>query len=325
MVLLLTRDDVETVLQMKECIDSMEQAFTELANGTAILPLRISIKSPGGLSAYMPALLEGMNALACKVVTAFKDNPKKYNLPTVLGKVLLQDLETGDLLSIMDGAYLTAVRTGAVSGLATRYLARKDKNQVAGIFGAGIQGETQLWAVCEARSISRALVYDTDAALARNFASRMSAKLDLPIEVVETPAGVLAADIICTATTAVSPLFDGTLVKPGTHINGIGSHMPQARELDAAIINCSRVIVDSREACLAEAGDFIIPIQEGAVAEDLIDAELGEVVTGRTASRSSVEEITLFKSVGLAIQDTAAAKLVYDKAREMGIGREVEI
>jgi len=170
MVLLLTRNDVESVLQMKDCIDAMENAFSEMANGTAKLPLRINIMAPKGLAAYMPAYLQGMNALACKVVTAYKENPKKYNLPTILGKVLLQDPDTGDVISIMDGGYLTAMRTGAASGLATKYLAREDENQVAGIFGAGIQGESQLWAVYEARSLSKALVYDIDADNAQKFA-----------------------------------------------------------------------------------------------------------------------------------------------------------
>ena len=151
MVLILKRQDVESVLQMADCIDILEKAFAELSSGTAVLPLRIGITAPDGLSLYMPAYLQGMNALACKVVSVYKKNPEKHGLPTTIGKVLLQDPETGDVLCIMDGGYLTAMRTGAVSGLATKFLAREDPGQVAAIFGAGVQARMQLWAVCEAR------------------------------------------------------------------------------------------------------------------------------------------------------------------------------
>lgn len=325
MVLLLTRSDVESVLQMADCIDAMEKAFSELANGTAKLPLRINIMAPKGLAAYMPAYLQGMDALACKVVTAYKGNPKDYNLPTILGKVLLQDPNTGDVISIMDGGFLTAMRTGAASGLATKYLAREDKGQVAGIFGAGIQAETQLWAVYEARSLSKALVYDIDPQYAYKFAQKMGQKLGIPIEPVRSSDAILEADIICAATTATTPILNGEKIKTGSHINGIGSHMPKARELDTATIKRSLLIADSREGCLAEAGDIIIPIQEGAITQDFIHAELGEIVTGKAQGRTSPDQITLFKSVGLAIQDAATAKLVYDKAKEMGVGTEVII
>jgi ornithine cyclodeaminase/alanine dehydrogenase len=160
MPLILNRDDVIKVLEMKDCMDVVEKAFAELANGTAVLPLRTPITPPDGLSLYMPAYLKELGALACKVVTVYKNNPTKHNLPTVIGKVLLQDPETGDVICIMDGGYLTAVRTGAASGVATRYLAREDSGQAVGIFGAGVQAKMQLWAVAEAREISKAYVYD---------------------------------------------------------------------------------------------------------------------------------------------------------------------
>ena len=325
MVLMLTRADVMSVLQMDDCIDILEQAFTEFANGTADLPLRIGITAPDGLNLYMPAYLKEMNALACKVVSVYKQNPQKHNLPTTIGKVLLQDPATGDVLSIMDGGYLTAVRTGAVSGLATKFLAREGKGQIAAIFGAGVQARMQLWAVCEARDISKALVYDTYPETAKDFAETMGTKLGIPIEIAETAAAMLEADVICTATSSPTPIFDGSKVKPGTHVNGIGSHSPGARELDTAIIKRSLLIADSYEACLNEAGDIMLPIQEGAITADHIHADLGEIVTGRKAARTSAEQITLFKSNGLAIQDSATAFLVYRKAKAAGLGVEVEI
>jgi ornithine cyclodeaminase/alanine dehydrogenase len=326
MPLILNRDEVIKALQMKDCMDVVEKAFAELANGTAVLPLRIPITPPDGLSLYMPAYLKGLGALACKVVTVYKNNPAKHNLPTVIGKVLLQDPGTGDVICIMDGGYLTAVRTGAASGVATKYLARRDSGQSVGIFGAGVQAKMQLWAVTEAREISRAYVYDISAEAVGKFITEMSVKLDLGITRVDSPDKILRnCDIICTATSSATPLFDGDKVREGTHINAIGSHTPGARELDTSIIKRSKLVADSYEACLQEAGDIMIPIQEGAIDKSHMYAELGEIVTGKKPARQNDAEITLFKSNGLAIQDVAAAKLVYDMATEAGIGMQVTI
>jgi len=307
-------------------MDVVEKAFAELASGTAVLPLRIPISPPDGLSLYMPAYLKELGALACKVVTVYKNNPTKHNLPTVIGKVLLQDPETGDVICIMDGGYLTAVRTGAASGVATKYLAKEDIGQTAGILGAGVQAKMQLWAVAVARKLSKALVYDISDKAVNSFISEMSAKLNLEIKKADSPDGLLAeADIICTATSSATPIFDGNKVRPGTHINGIGSHTPNARELDTAIVKKSKFIADSYEACLKEAGDIMIPIDEGALDRSHMFAELGEVVTGKKPARESNDEITLFKSNGLAIQDVATAKLVYDKAKEAGAGTNIDL
>jgi alanine dehydrogenase len=325
MTLILNKSDVASVLTMKDCMNAMEMAFSEMAQGTVILPLRTAITPPDGLSLYMPAYLKKMEALACKVVTVYKNNPSKHNLPTTIGKVLLQDPATGDVICIMNGGYLTAVRTGAASGVATRYLARKDKGQVVAIFGAGVQAKMQLWAVTEARDISKVLIYDLSEEAANSFIDEMSIKLNIEITKAKSIDEMLMADIICTATSSAIPLFDGNRVKDGTHINGIGSHTPGARELDSAIVKRSRFIGDSREACFKEAGDIIIPVNAGEIPESHFYAELGEIITGQKAGRQNDKEITLFKSNGLAIQDAATAKLVYEKAVAVGIGIEVEI
>ena len=325
MTLILNRQNVISVLDMKDCMDVVEKAFEELAKGTAVLPLRTPITPPDGLSLYMPAYLKEMKALACKVVTVYKNNPKKFNMPVVIGKVLVQDPETGDVVCIMDGGYLTAVRTGAVSGVATKYLARKDKNQVAGIFGTGVQAQMQLWAVSIARKLSKVIVYDISDESANTFIKEMGEKLNLEIIKAENPDQVLEADIICTATSSATPIFDGKKVKKGTHINGIGSHTPNARELDSEIIMRSRFIGDSKEACFSEAGDIIIPVKEGVIDESHFYGELGDVIIGKVESRINDEEITIFKSNGLAIQDVATAKLIYDKAIETNTGVNVEI
>jgi len=325
MPLLLTKADVQKVLNMKDCIEVVEKAFAELSNGTAVLPLRINIAPTDGLSLYMPAYLKEMKALACKVVTVYKNNPSKHDLPTTIGKVLLQNPETGEVICIMDGGYLTAVRTGAASGVATKYLARKDKNQVIGIYGTGVQAKMQLWAMNETVSISKVLVYDLNEKAADNFVKETTAMLNLEVIKTKNPDDLLISDIICTATSSSTPLFDGNKLKPGTHINNIGSHTPNARELDTATVKRSKFVGDSKEACFKEAGDIMIPLKEGSVTEDHFYAELGELITGKKDGRVNAEEITVFKSNGLAIQDAATAKLIYDKAVAAGIGVSVII
>ncbi|MCX6234853.1 MAG: ornithine cyclodeaminase family protein [Bacteroidetes bacterium] len=325
MTLILNRNDVMSVLTMKDCMDAVEQAFAELTNGTAVLPLRTNISPPDGVSLYMPAYLKQMKALACKVVTVYKNNPARFNLPVVIGKVLLQDPESGDVLCIMDGGYLTAVRTGAASGVATKYLARKDDEQIAGIFGTGVQARQQLLAIAEARKLSKAFIFDIADSAMDKFISDIQNKVNFPIMKAKNADDMVTADIICTATSSAVPIFNGKKIRPGTHINGIGSHSPNARELDSDIIRRSKFIGDSREACFSEAGDIIIPVKEGIIDESHFYAELGEIITGKKIGRITSGEITLFKSNGLAIQDTATAKLVYDKAKAAGIGINISI
>jgi ornithine cyclodeaminase/alanine dehydrogenase len=309
---------------MTDGVEVVEKAFAEMAGGTAVLPPRINLNTPDGVGLYMPAYLKESDALVCKVVTSYKENPARHNLPTILGKVLLQDPATGDVVCIMDGEYLTAVRTGAASGVATKYLARRESGQTLGIFGAGVQARAQLRAIVIARDIARVCVYSRRQESANRFIAEMSPELNLEIVRADSPGQILEkADIICTATSSPDPVFDGTLVREGTHINGVGSHAPDVRELDTAIIQRSRIVADSCDACLSEAGDIMIPIREGVIDRRHLSAELGDIITGRKPSRGNDREITLFKSNGLAIQDAATAKLVYDKAVQAGLGTEV--
>jgi alanine dehydrogenase len=328
MTLILNRDEVISVLEMKDCMEVVEKAFAELTNGTAVLPLRIGITPPDGLGLYMPAYLKEMKALACKVVSVYKNNPVKYNMPTTIGKVLLQDPDTGDVICIMDGGYLTAVRTGAASGVATKYLARIQDHYTIGIFGSGVQARMQLWAVAEAVKIDKVYIYDINPEAAEKFINDMHQKLGLDIQKAKNSDELVNnSDIIVTASSASLPVFDGKLVKLGAHINGIGSHTPNARELDTEIIKRSRFIGDSREACFSEAGDILMPIKEGVITENHFYAELGEIITGKKIGRKPEERdlITIFKSNGLAIQDVATAKLVYEKAIKAGIGTDIKI
>lgn len=320
MALLLTRQDVEALLPMSEAMAAVEEAFRQHALGNVLMPLRTTIRVHGGVNLGMPAYIGGeMDALGLKVVSVYPDNPSR-NLPTVIATVLLNDARTGALLAVMDGTWLTAMRTGAAGGVATRYLARKEAS-VATIVGAGIQGRTQLMALCQARPIRRAYVYDLEPERSQAYAAEMSPRLG--IEVIPTTdlrAAIAASDVLSLATSAREPVFPGEWLHPGLHINGIGSHSPDARELDSETVHRSLLVVDERRACLAEAGDILIPIQEGVITEEHIYGELGQVIAGRMPGRTSDEQITLFKSVGLALQDVATAARVYALALERGAG-----
>lgn len=321
MAIWLNEADVRAVLTMEGAVTAVENAFRELALGNAILPERVGFAGDGGGGAAMPAYIGGeAGGLGIKVVTLFIGNAEK-GLPVVQGTFLLLQPQTGERLAVMDAGYLTAVRTGAVSGVATKYLAQEDA-RVLTIFGAGVQARAQVEAICLVRPIERVLVMDKNREAAEQFAAEMGEQLGVEMVVAdEGQTAVEAADIIVTATTAHQPVFAGEWLRPGVHINGIGSHHPTARELDTATIQRAKIVVDSMGACLSEAGDLIMPIEENAITQADIHAQLGEVITGQALGREDNEEITLFKSVGLAIQDVAVAQEVYKLAQSAGLGQ----
>ena len=324
MTLLLNRQDVTRLLAMNDAIEAVEHAFRELASGHVTMPQRtvIRVVDHKGIHLAMPAYIgAGVNALGVKVVTVYPDNPAR-GLPTTIGLLLLNDPQTGAPLAVMDAGYLTAVRTGAVSGVATKYLARPDARRV-GLFGAGVQAATQLAAVQAVRKMESVNVFDTNAERAKTFAAEMRVKLGVPVTPVAEPRqAVRGQDIVILASSATSPVFDGGWLEPGQHINAVGSHTPGARELDTAAVVRSKVVADLPEACLVEAGDLIIPIQEGAITRDHIVAGLGDVVAGLKPGRRGAEDITLFKSVGLALQDASTASVVYTRAVAAGVGTQ---
>jgi alanine dehydrogenase len=327
MTLLLSRSDVQQSLSMDEAIDLVERGFIELGGGGVDMPQRpvISLPERNGLAIFMPAWVRKMGALSIKTVTVFKDNVKK-GLPTILATVTLLDSETGAPLSIMDAGYLTALRTGAASGVASKYLAREDAHTAA-IIGAGVQAGTQLEALCVVRGIDQVRVFDIDRGAAESFAQEMGGceTISSNIEVVGSPRdAVVDADIVITASTSPTPVFDGDDLSPGAHINNVGSHAPAVRELDTKTVVKSKIVCDSVEACLVEAGDLLIPIEEGALTESDIHGDLADVIGGRLPGRVTDEEITLFKSVGLAFQDAVVALESYRKAQSMGLGIEFQ-
>lgn len=325
MVLVLTKSDLEYALSMRETIAVIEEAFTELAQGMARVPPRslINMQEQQGILLTMSAYLAKSKSLVVKAVSVFDQNPVKYGMPTVFAIVIFNDSSTGKPLAIMDGQFLTAMRTGAGSGVATKYLARSN-SEIVGIIGAGVQSRTQLLAVCEVREVKKALIYDVIRQRSHEFAMEMSKKLGIDIlQVDRAEKAVKGVDILITATTAKKPVINGVWIKPGTHINSIGWMGPDARELDTDTVRKSKLIVDSREAVLSESGDILIPIKEGAITKDHIYSELGEIVVGKKEGRTSEDEITLWKGVGIAIQDAAAAKLAYERAVDKKLGTQV--
>ena len=275
----------------------------------------------------MPAYLTKSETIGAKIVSVFPNN-RRRGLPTIHALVIVVDGKTGQPLAAMDGTYLTALRTGAASGLATDLLARKDSRVVA-IFGAGTQARTQLEAVCTVRDIEKAWVFDVRTRIARAFVREMKEKgspIPADIRVAQTKKQALReADVVCTATTSFRPVFADSDLKLGVHINGVGSYTPEMQEVPARTVVRSKVVVDSREASLAEAGDLIISIDGGLISNKNIHGEIGDVAAGKVPGRESEEETTFFKSVGLAVQDVAVAERVLQRAEELGLGLDVEL
>lgn len=328
-MLILNSYDVRRALPMNEAIEGMKNAYASLSAGTAVVPLRTRLAIPDreALSLFMPAFVISQDgeALAIKAVSLFPGNPAR-GLAYIQAAVLLFDPETGRALALLEGSSLTAIRTGAASGAAIDLLARQDSKVVA-IFGAGAQGRTQLEAACTARSIETVFIFDPDPAKAETFSEEMKGKGSIPrdIHVAQSSGDAIeGADIICTATTSSKPVFEDAHVKAGTHISAVGSYTPDMQEVPAETLRRAKIFVDSRSASLEEAGDLIQPIRAGLFDSSHIRGELGEVISGKIAGRGSQDEITYFKSVGIAVQDAMAAQVALSNARRMNIGTEVD-
>jgi ornithine cyclodeaminase len=320
-VRILSAADVRAAIDMPAAIETMRSAFTALSAGEATVPVRLVLETPHGTTLFMPAYMHASGATGAKVVSVNVDNPSR-GLPAIHAVVLALEAESGRVRALMDGTWLTALRTGAAGGLAADVLSRPDASVVA-IFGAGVQARTQLEAVRCVRAVSEVRIVDPVRAAAERFASELDG---VEAWVAESASdAVRGADIVVTATTSGTPVFPGSAVEPGTHVTGVGSYTPETREVDADLIRRARVVVDQREAVLAEAGDLIIPIGEGIVDEDVIKAELGEVIAGLRPGRESPDQITFFKSVGNAVQDVTIADKVLASAARRGLGTVVDL
>ena len=325
-LLILTHSEVAQLLPMPECIAVMEEALAALARSEAEQPLRTIFKPVNvkGVMAMMPAFRAGDSpTFGLKAICVFPGNAS-IGMDAHQGGVMLFDGKTGVPLALVNASAITAIRTAAVSGLATRLLAREDATELA-IIGAGVQARTHLSAMACVRPIKRARIASGHFDSAQKFAKEMQPQFPFPVEPVETAeAAVRGADLIVTATTAREPVVQRDWISPGAHLNAIGTFSPNAREIDTATMTAATLFCDARESVLNEAGDYLLAAKEGAIGPDHIRAELGEVLIKTHPGRTSPDEITLFKSLGIAIEDLAAAAYVYRKAEQETAGTWVE-
>jgi ornithine cyclodeaminase/alanine dehydrogenase-like protein (mu-crystallin family) len=329
-VLVLNGEEVTRLLPMPECIKVMRDALAALARGEALVPLRTVMRVPGvsGFLGLMPGYIsprEGQEgALGLKAVSVFPGNATR-GIDTHLGAVLLFEADTGRLSALMDGAAITAIRTAAVSGVATDLLARHDASELA-ILGAGVQARTHMEAIAAVRQLHRVRIWSRNPEHASALASELRRRFDVSIEAAKSAeAAVREADIVTTVTASPEPILQRAWLKEGAHINAVGSSIPTSREIDTATMAAARLFVDRRESALAEAGDLLIAMREDAVTGDHVQAELGEVIVGKNPGRRSPSELTLFKSLGLAVEDVASAAYLARRARETGTGQTVRM
>ncbi|MFC2169020.1 ornithine cyclodeaminase family protein [Acidobacteriota bacterium] len=326
---ILNQNDIKKSVSMIQAIHAVKKAFIQLSLGKAVVPLRtkISVKKHKGETLFMSAYLADSHSLGAKIVSVFPGNLEK-RMSTIHALMIVVDAKTGLPEAIMDGAFLTALRTGAASGLATDFLATKDA-RIAAIFGSGVQGRFQLDAVCAVRKIEKVYVYDRKPDAAKAYVKEKKKQKQLShIEffIAQNPAQAIhEADVICAATTSFTPVFNDTDLKPGTHINGIGSYTPEMQEIPEQTIMRAKVFVDSISACLSEAGDLIVPLKKSHITKAHIQGEIGQVASGSIPGREGNKEITFFKSVGIAVQDVAVANLILQESRKSNLGIDVDL
>ncbi len=319
--------DVRQALPMDRAIEGMKRAFQAWSSGKVEAPLRSRVPVPeqGGVLLTMPASVPEEQSLMVKLVSVFGNNPGR-GLPLIHALVLAFHPETGVPLALIDGESLTGIRTGAGGGAATDVLARPE-SAVVGVLGSGIQARAQLEAVCTVRTIEEVRVYSPNTAHAEALAQDLAGKGPIPNTlrvVASSREAVQEADIVCAATTSLTPVLSYADLRPGVHLNGVGSFQASMQEVDLETVRNALVVADSRESVLAEAGDLVIPIQQGQLDPSHVHAELGEVLNGTRPGRTTPEQVTFFKSCGLAAQDAVAARLVLEQAEALGLGTPLD-
>lgn len=321
--LILTEREVAELLPMREAVRLLEDSFRLHAEGRTQLAPRLVMPLSGvaGNFRIMAAVIPDLGGFGLKTLTG---TPGKRAPEDTYFAVLYFDTETGALQAVMPGTHITGTRTGAASGVATRHLARTDAETV-GLIGAGFQGRNQIAAVREVREIRAARIHDAAPEAAERYAAALAADGIAAVVVETAEEAVRGCDIVCAATTTKEPVVRADWLEPGMHVNSVGANAPVKREVESAAFARCRVVLDFREQVLGEAGDLMAAIRDGEFAADSIHAELGEVVAGRVAGRESPEDLTLFKSVGVAIEDVACAAFVYEQAKERGLGRTLRL
>ncbi len=323
---LLTEPQVQSLLPMGDLIPAMEAALARFSAGEVLQPVR-SVLMVGPTKAYfglMPAYVPNPGSLGAKLVTVFADNPSKQ-LPSHLATILLLDPDTGSLLALMDGRYITEARTAAVSAVSARFLSKADASTLA-IIGSGVQARSHLEAFAHVRQLKDVRVWSPKAANRNRFVTDMSGHLTVPIRATATAEdAVRGADLIILVTSSPTPVLESAWVDAGAHVVSVGACRPEQREMDPALVARARLYVDSRAAALVESGDVVMGIAGGVFAASHIRGELGEVVLGRVEGRTSDQNVTIFKSLGMAVEDVVAADLVLKRAVETGAGTQLTL
>jgi len=322
---LLTSDDIKELISMEEAIDVMKLAFADLSLGKYRMPVRtVTDFGSDELSLfYKPSFLPAEDIIGIKLLSQSKGKALHGN-PAIQGIVILINSRTNSIVGLMDGTYLTALRTGAASGIATRLLSRTESSVLA-VFGAGAQAFTQFEAVCCERAVRKAYIFDLNPDSVNRFIDFFKTKTDIELVHATDLSYLKEADIICTATTSGKPLFPFDMLKKGVHINAIGSYTPKMQELPDELFTVASLFVDQKESCFSESGDIIVPMNKGTFIPENYKGEIGDLITSKISGRTSPDEITVFKSVGLAIQDLAMANFAYDKACRNEAGKNIEI
>ena len=323
--LIIGHDQVSKLLPMAECVGVMEETFKTLARGDALQPLRqvVWIPEKKGALGLMPSYIGSPKAIGAKVVSVFPGN-RDTRFESHQGAVLLFECENGRLLAVVDASSITAIRTAAVSAVATNVFARRDATSLA-ILGSGAQASMHIEAMSVVRPIKTIRVWSRNSDNAKKFADRETRLRGIPVEAFGSAKDAVAGcQVVCTTTAATTPILKGCWLEPGVHVNAIGASTPPFRELDSeAVVKC-RLFVDRRESIVNEAEDFRVPKKEGLIGDDHIRGELGEVLLGKVMGRTSDNDVTIFKSVGLAVEDLAATCHLYNRAIATGVGTSVE-
>jgi alanine dehydrogenase len=334
MPVLLTERDVRAVLSMPDLIDAMARAVAAYSSGGAVQPVRttIEVNADPSFFAVMPASIVAPAAVGAKLVTVFPGNHARH-LPSHLASIVLLDPATGGLVALIDGRFITEARTAAVSAVSVKHLARPEATVLA-IIGSGVQARSHLDAIRCVRAISEVRVWSPTPAHADAFVqearatSSKDARDGAPLSIratTDAATAVRGADLVVLATSSRVPVIRDGDVAAGAHICAVGACRPDQREMPTALVARARVFVDARVGALAEAGDLLLPIREGAFGENHVAGELGEVVLGRVAGRASASDVTIFKSLGMAAEDVVAAALVAERAKAAGLGRSFDL
>jgi thiomorpholine-carboxylate dehydrogenase len=322
MPILLSEQDVRMVLSMDDLIPAMEAALVQFSTGQVKQPLRsvIEVGAHKGFFGVMPAQTSEPAVIGTKLVTVFHGNAAR-DLPSHLASIVLMDSETGELLAFMDGRYITEARTAAVSAVSAKLLAKADAGALA-IIGSGVQARSHLEALKRVRTLEKVRVWSPNEVRLAAFAREIRHKTTAPVTVMRSAReAVEGADLVVLATASREPVVEGAWIAPGAHICAVGACRPDQREMDSALTGRGRIFVDSRTGAFSEAGDIVIPIGEGAFDRSHVAGEIGEVAAGTVPGRRSPDEVTIFKSLGMAVEDVAAAHLAYTRAASRGLGR----